>query len=165
MGDMTDSGINMTDVLDPDNDSKIETDSGKVNVEVVITNCTAATTSLSTEGNESSNNHLQVPTNTISIDCTQDIHSNSNKTGSRGSMLSISSFLDDALTPKQVTKVIKCRLMATLTIAIITVILLFLVPVVLYNIKSPTTELYSFDDVAFENVNFDTCSVSSIYTQ
>ena len=50
--------------------------------------------------------------------------------------------------------------MATLTITIFIVLLLFLTPVVFYNINPPTKELYSFDEVAFDGIDFETCSVS-----
>jgi len=165
MGETTDSGINLTDVSETDNDIKTEMHSGKATIEVVITDYTAVTTSLSSVENESSKNHLQVPAKTISIDSMQDIHKNNDRSRTGGSILSITSFLDDTLTPNRVTKVIKFRLVATLTITIITVALLFLVPIIFYNINSPTTELYSFDGVAFDNVDFETCSVSYAYTQ
>ena len=163
MSEMTDSGITITitEALEPD--SSDNKDCGKVNNEV--TNNTSVTTSLSTETIELYTNHLSVPSRTVSIDCIQDIHKDHkiDRSGSRGSIPSITSFLDDVMTPKRVTKVIKFRLMATLTITIFTVVLLFLFPIVFYNINPPTTELYSFDGVALGNVDFETCSVSSGY--
>ena len=151
MSEIVHGGINVTDVMELDGDIKIVVDGAE-------DEGTAVTTSVSTENSESRTN-LQVSPKILSTDGIQDIHS-SNKRERYGSRGSITSFLNDVLTPKQVTKVIKLRSMATLTITILTVLLLFLTPIVFYNINPPTMELYSFDGVAFKNVDFETCSVS-----
>ena len=153
MSDNIGSGINVTDKLE--SNIKIEVN----DVDVEVTGNTSAMTPLPADRNESHINHLQVPTKTVSVDRKQDIQINT-RTERSASIPSMTSFLGEVLTPKGVTKIIKLRLMATLTITIFIVLLLFLTPVVFYNVNPPTKELYSFDEVAFDDIDFETCSVS-----
>lgn len=144
-----DSGIYYTDISEISNDVKIVVESAEVDTTEVGNNVDYGGTVVSgcTKRNESHSSYLQVPTNNNSGD--------SNRMQHRGS---IANLAIEVFTPENITTVLKLRLVATLTGIICVTSLLFVAPIVWYNVDQPSLELDSFE---YESMMSDNCNVSA----
>ncbi|XP_065909217.1 uncharacterized protein [Dysidea avara] len=125
-----DSGIYSTDTSEIDIDVKIVVDSTEMDNkadsdgDIASSGCTGR--------NESHTDYLQVPSSIDTLGNTQH----------RGSLASI---VVDVFTPENITTVLKLRLATTITVIICIMLLLFVTPIVWYNVDRPTLELTTIE--------------------
>ena len=144
-----DSGVYCTDISEISNDVKIVVESAEVN----NADCGGTVVSGCTKRNESHTNYLQVPNNNnlSSMENTGD----ANRMQHKGS---IASLVIEVFTPENITTVLKLRLVATLIGIICVTSLLFVAPIVWYNVDQPSLEL---DSLEYESMISDNCNVSA----
>ena len=138
-----DSGIYSTDTSEIDIDVKIVVDSTEMDNkadsdgDIASSGCTGR--------NESHTDYLQVPSSIDTLGNTQH----------RGSLASI---VVDVFTPENITTVLKLRLATTITVIICIMLLLFVTPIVWYNVDRPTLELTTIE---YESMVRNKCNVST----
>ena len=124
----------------------------------VVSDSKESATSFCTETNELHKENLQVPNSPISPNDTRE--TDGIKKPRRSFEGSITSFAAEFFSTQNITKAVKCRLVATLIVAICIMVLLFLTPIVLYNIDPPNAETYVTESAIFYNMEVDSCAVS-----
>jgi len=115
-----------------------------------------------TDANELHKKNLQVLNSPIS---SHDTNYTNEIENSRYSIIgSMTSLVAEVFTRQNITTAVKCRLVTTLVVIIFIMILLFLTPIVLYNINPPSAEKYATESAIFYNMEVDNCSVSANMT-
>jgi len=105
------------------------------------------------ERNESHSNYLKVPNNNRNN--SPDNIRGTHKTQHRGSITSLAA---EVLTPENITIVLKLRLVSTFALIICITSLLFVAPIVWYNVDQPSLEL---DSLKYDSLIRDICNVST----
>ena len=159
--------LSCTHAMSESNDSVTGTDSLYCNIKITVEDTEIAgisdsnerATSFCTETNELHEENLQVPINpTLPNDTKKTDEMKKPRYSFKGSITSLAS---EVFTAQNITKAVKCRLVTTLIVTICIMVLLFLTPIVLYNINPPIAEKYITESTIFYNMEVDSCFVSA----
>jgi len=126
----------------------------------VVSDSKEKATSFCTKTNELHEDNLQVLNSSTSPNDTKETDEIEKPRYSfKGSMASLAA---EVFTTRNITTAVKCRLVIILIVTICLMILLFLTPIVLYNINPPNAEKYVTESTIFYGMEVDSCSVSDI---
>ena len=121
---------------------------------------TAVSTSFCIGSDELHKDYLQVPNSPKSLDDTKDGNGNNEikRSSLRGSITNLAA---EVFTTQNITKVVKVQLMIVLFVTICLMILLFVAPIIWYNINlSSAASCHDMQNSVIDDVNFESCSVS-----
>ena len=124
----------------------------------VVSDSKESATSFCTETNELHKENLQVLNSpSLSNDTTKTDEIEKPQYSFKSSIASLAA---EVFTTRNITTAVKCRLVIILIVTICIMVLLFLTPIVLYNINPPKAETYVTESTIFYDMEVDSCSVS-----
>ncbi|XP_065911487.1 uncharacterized protein [Dysidea avara] len=121
---------------------------------------TAVSTSFCIGSDELHKDYLQVPNSPKSLDDTKDGNGNNEikRSSLRGSITNLAA---EVFTTQNITKVVKVQLMIVLFVTICLMILLFVAPIIWYNINlSSAASCHDMQNSVIDDVNFESCSAN-----